>query len=170
MWIWEFFVTRDWESVKLTLDIITAGVVIPFGILTYLRNAQKEQRDREEDAYDALDDRYLEYLNFCQTHPLLDVFDVADANPAQLTLEQQKQELIAFVMLFTIFERAYLKYYDQATAIKAKQWSGWEKYIREFCKRGNFRKAWKTQGTLFDQGFEAYMKAVIGSHERDPGS
>lgn len=74
---------------------------------------------------------------------------------------KKKQELIAFTILISVFERAYLMYHDQSTVIKERQWLGWEEYIESYCKRDNFRNSWHISGEEFDSEFQAYMKSKI---------
>jgi hypothetical protein len=155
--------TIDLKAIKEWLDVITAVIVVvgvPLGFWKYYRTVQKEQRDREYGTYNALDEKFMEFQRLCLDHPELDTFDVQDMAPKPLSAEQQKKELIAFTMLFSIFERAFLMYQDQSTEIKRAQWSGWDSYIKGFCKRANFQSAWKASGTTFDTRFESYI-----SHE-----
>src|SRR5262245_45954337 len=95
---------------------------IPMALLQYWSASRREQKDRQREqeahekertdrqyaTYDELDDRYIEYQRCCLQHPELDVWDIKDPQPRQLTVEQKKQELQLFTILFSIFERAYL--------------------------------------------------------------
>jgi len=139
------------------LDRLTVLIGVPAGLYHYTRTTKKEQRDREYGTYNALDEKYLEFLKLCLDHPSLDVFDIPDETPRQLTEEQAKIELIAFTMLISMFERAFLMYRDQSTAVKRRQWSGWDSYIREYCERKNFRRDWEILGDEFDEDFQRYM-------------
>ncbi|MBS1526684.1 MAG: hypothetical protein JST19_13590 [Bacteroidetes bacterium] len=146
------------------LDLIDKAVVIfglPIAVIQYFRTKKKEKRDREYGTYNALDEKYLEFQKLCLDHPYLNIFDIPDENPKKLDEKQQKEELILFTMLFSIFERAYLLYSDQYNEIKKKQWIGWDDYIRSFCERDNFLHAWGVSGSTFDTDFEAYMEQVI---------
>jgi hypothetical protein len=99
----------------------------------------------------------------CFEYPQLDLFDVPDATPRQLTATEAKQELIAFTFLISVFERAYLMYHDQSNRVKAAQWTGWDEYIRCYCERENFRSAWDISGETFDRNFENFMEEIIRS-------
>jgi len=149
---------------KLFLDILDALskiVVIlglPLAYIQYLRTKRKEKRDREYGTYNALDEKYLEFQKLCLEHPYLNIFDIQDETPKKLTVEQKKEELILYTMLFSIFERAYLLYSDQNSNIKKKQWSGWDSYIKSYCIREPFLEAWKISGNTFDIDFEKYME------------
>lgn len=152
---------QHWKEVLEALSFVIIFFGVPVGLYQYFRAVKKEQLDREYGTYNALDEKFIEFQNLCLAHPQLDIFDVPDTTPAELTPEQEKEELIAFTMLFSIFERAYLMYHDQSTAIKQKQWSGWDEYIQSFCKRENFRRAWQVSGATYDKDFERYIKEFI---------
>ena len=149
---------------KLFLDILDAIskiVVIlglPLAYIQYLRTKRKEKRDREYGTYNALDEKYLEFQKLCLEHPYLDIFDIPDNKPNELTDKQKKEELILYTMLFSIFERAFLLYFDQNSNIKKKQWTGWDSYIKSYCIRNSFFEAWKISGATFDIDFENYME------------
>ena len=146
------------------LDLLTKIVVLlgsPLAYVQYLRTKRKEKRDREYGTYNALDEKYLEFQKLCLDHPYLNIFDIEDGEPKELNDKQRKEELILLTMLFSIFERAYLLYSDQNSAIKKKQWIGWDSYIKSYCQRDNFLRAWRISGTTFDTDFEKYMEECI---------
>ena len=146
------------------LDIIDKIVVIlgfPIVFIQYRRTKKKEKQDREYGTYNALDEKYLEFQKLCLEHPYLNIFDIPDEIQPVLDEKQKKEELILLTMLFSIFERAYLLYSDQYSAIKKKQWTGWDSYIKSYCERDNFLRAWQISGTTFDTDFETYMEDNI---------
>jgi len=151
-----------------TLSYLTILIGFPLAIYQFWRAARKEELDREYGTYNALDEKYIDYQRLCFQNSDLDVFDIPDASKKPLSEDQQKRELIAFTMLFSIFERAYLMYYDEDTEIKQKQWVGWHEYIGSYCKRDNFRSAWATSGTTFDSDFQKYMTKMIESPDCAP--
>lgn len=150
-----------WKDLFELLSNATVVLGIPAAIYQYRRGKLREQADREYGTYNALDEKYLDFQNMCFEHPQLDIFDIPDANPQPLTEEQRKQELIAFTMLISVFERAYLMYHDQSNRVKAAQWTGWDEYIRCYCERDNFRNAWEISGETFDRNFEHYVEGII---------
>ncbi len=163
----------SFQQLKDFFDLLSHMVVVlgvPAGLFQYYRTVKKEQQDRDYGTYNALDEKYIEYEKMCVEHPYLDVFDIPDQVPVKLTDPQKKEELIAFTILFSIFERACLMYKDDSTAIKQRQWSGWEEYIRRFCKRENFRRAWDTSGNTFDTTFQDYMAKRLSELQSAPTS
>lgn len=152
--------------IKDYFEIISHLVVIlgfPIAFFQYFRAKKKEKMDREYGTYNSLDEKYLEFQKLCLAFPYLNVFDIPDKEPKELNTIQEKEELILYTMLFSIFERAYLLYSDQNSEIKKKQWSGWDIYIKSFCERSNFLSAWKISGLTFDTDFEKYMNHIIKS-------
>lgn len=123
-----------------------------------------EERKRAE-AYDALDEKYIDFQRLCLQYPYLDIFDIRDTTSLPIDEGQvkiaAKQELIAFTLLFSIFERAYVMYQDTDEKTRTRQWAGWEEYIRMYCERPNFRAAWEISGQTFDTNFQDYMQKTL---------
>jgi hypothetical protein len=165
LWSASFLTPESFKHGKDILEVmafITVLFGIPTGLFGYFRASMKERRDRENGTYDALDEKLLEFERLCLTHPYLDIFDLPDKTPVALTAEQQKEEIIALTMLFSIFERAYLMYNDQSAAMRKKQWAGWDEYIRAYCIRDNVKAAWRSSGGTFDKDFEQYITKYMG--------
>jgi hypothetical protein len=159
----------DLEDLADLLEVVSQCIVVigfPLALVQYYLATRKEQKDREYGTYNALDDKYIAYQELCLEHPDLDVWDVPDVSPpnSQTPNPQTpklKQERQLFTILFSIFERAFLMYADMSTEVKKTQWSGWDGYIKSYCKRQNFRDAWKVSGSTFDTKFEKYMNGLI---------
>lgn len=91
-----------WATVKDAFELLSYVVVVlggPVAIWHYIRATRREQderlrerRDCERAVYDALDERYLDYLRLCLEHRALDIFDLPDAHPVPLSPEQRKPE------------------------------------------------------------------------------
>lgn len=151
----------EWVGIAQLLAQITVLLGFPLVIIRYFRTTRKEARDREYGTYNALDDKYLAFQQLCLEHPRLDIGDVPLAAPPALTADEQTQELIAFTILGSVFERAYLMYQDQRPSVRIRQWLGWHEYIESYCRRRNFRDAWTVTGRTFDVRFQQYMEGVI---------
>lgn len=151
-------------TIKLIIETVAQLVVVigfPLAIIQYQRTKRREASDREYGTYNALDDKYIEFQELCLRHPRLDVFDIPLANPPSLTDEERQQELIAFTLLMSIFERSFLMYRDQTRPIRRAQWVGWHHYMDGYCRRQNFRDAWTISGTTFDERFQEFMKDMM---------
>ena len=91
---------------------------------------------------------------------------------ATLDAEQRERRLIIFSMLVSLFERAYLLLYeDSMSERKARRWYSWEDYMREWCRRVDFREALPTLLRGEDPDFAKYIVELLQgeSAEAPPG-
>ncbi len=145
------------------LELASYAVVVlgvPTGIFQYVQAQRREREDRERHIFDAISASYVEFQQLCLERPWLDVFDIPDERPAELTPLQRKEEVIAFAVLFSIFERAYLLYSEHPTPITSGQWREWDAHIRGYFRRVNFRGAWRQGSSSYDPRFVAYMERI----------
>ncbi len=164
------------DSLQQIVEIVASSISIlgiPVGIYLYYTAKRREQLDREYGTYNALDEKYTEFLKLCLENWELDVFDVPLESKKKLTPEQLRKEQILFLILISILERAYLMYKDQSTKIKKAQFAGWESYMRTWSSRANFRRVWKQAGIdaeTFDKDFYKHMNALVAAYpEPDAG-
>jgi hypothetical protein len=154
-----------------TLDVlakITQLVGIPVAIFVYSRNKRTERLDREYGTYNALDEKYIDYLKLCMENADLDVADVPRPEIGQLTPDQRHRELVMFSILISIMERAYLMYEDKSDAIRRAQWEGWSTYISDWCRRPNFAQAAPALSQQFDKRFCDYLLARVSDQRGEP--
>jgi len=156
------------DALQQILQIVSSIISIlgvPAAIYVYYSTKRREQRDREYGTYNALDEKYLQYLELCLAHWDLDVFEIPlPAQKKKVTLEQERKEQIIFAILVSILERAYLMYKDQSSEVKKAQFSGWESYMRIWCARKRFRQIWNHPGfdaQSYDEGFYKHMNAMM---------
>ena len=133
----------------------------PLAIYLFYDDKKKERRDREYGTYNALDDKYVQFLQLCLNYPDLDIFDVPSEEGRDPTPAQRRQEQILFTILISILERAFLMYKDQSTTLKKRQWTGWVDYMKDYCSRENFRREWPTLGPQFDSSFVEFVNGFI---------
>ena len=151
------------QELKDAAELLSYLVVVlgvPTGLVQYGRAKTREREEREWRAYDRVSASYLDFQRLCLEYPYLDLFDVPDAVPVELTALQRKQETVACSMLFAIFERAYLVYAEHPTHITAGQWQGWDQHIRSYFARDSIRRVWQLWGGSYDPRFEAYVRRV----------
>lgn len=116
-------------------------VGLPLAIGVFLYEQRKERRNEEEEIYQKLSDEYMEFLRLALDNADLKLYRQA-ANGEQLTEEQQERKSILFGILISLFERAYLLVYEERMAREQQRlWQSWEDYMREWCRRQDFRSA-----------------------------
>jgi hypothetical protein len=153
---------KDWLEILQYFAVILG---IPIALIQYVSSSRKERQDKEYETYNALDEKFIDYLKLCLDHPNLDIFDISDKKLNEFKKNQSKEEIIIFTILFSVFERAYTMYFDQGKKIRKEQWNGWESYINDFSQRDNFKEAWKISGETFHEKFQDHMNAVISKKQ-----
>ena len=77
------------------------------------------------------------------------------------TSEQRERRAIVFSMLVSLFERAYLLLYEEGMSAKERRrWRSWEDYMREWCRRSDFRAALPPLMAGEDPEFVSYISAL----------
>ena len=146
---------ETWEL----LSYIVTAIGLPLAILVFLYE-QKNERDNEEEAvYQLLSDNYQDFLKVALDNPDLRLFS-AEQTP-ELSKDQRERKVIVFSMLISLFERAYLLLYEPSMSSKQqRRWSSWEDYMREWCKRADFRALLPELLEGEDAEFGAYIRAL----------
>lgn len=97
-----------------------------------------------------------EFLRTALQHPDLKLF--ATNETPQLSDEQKERMFIIFSMLISLFERAYLLLYDETmTSKQRRRWLSWEDYMRDWCRRADFRRL----------RFQGETASAMASHHGD---
>jgi len=148
---------ETWEL--LSYVVTTFG--LPLAIVVFLYEQKKERDSDEEEVYQLLSDNYQDFLKVALDHPDLRLFS-AEQTP-DLTKEQRERKLIVFNMLISLFERAYLLLYEPKMSSKQlRRWLSWEDYMREWCKREDFRASLPTLLEGEDEEFIGYVRKLVG--------
>ena len=150
------------------LSYIVTTVGFPAAIVVFLFEQKKERDNEEEEVYQLLSDNYQDFLKIALDHPDLQLFHPEQA--PELTNEQRERMLIIFNMLISLFERAYLLLYEPKMNLRQqRRWLSWEDYMREWCKRGEFRALLPVLLEGEDPEFGAYIRA-LAAKESPTGS
>jgi hypothetical protein len=147
---------ETWEL----LSYVVTTVGFPLAIVVFLYEQKKERDSDEEEVYQLLSDNYQDFLKVALDNPDLRLFS-AEQTP-DLTKEQRERQLIIFNMLISLFERAYLLLYEPKMSSKQRRrWLSWEDYMREWCKREDFRALLPTLLEGEDEEFVGYVRKLV---------
>jgi hypothetical protein len=128
----------------------------------------EKRREADNDAaetYQQLSDNYQDFLKVALENADLGLFSASDG-PA-LTTEQRERRFIIFDMLISLFERAYLLLYEEGMDTReSRRWSSWEDYIREWCRRPDFRAALPELLSGEDPDFVRYVERLAEAERR----
>jgi hypothetical protein len=154
------------DNVKEIAQIIyylTLSVAGPLALIEYLKTKKSDRLEKEYKTYDELDNRFFEYQKLALEYYDLDILDVPNNDPSLAFDKKRKQEMVAHAILFSMFQRAYLMFKNQADVFKNQQWSGWKLFLNVFLRRENVRTAWQLSKTTYDTEFQAFMDAKIAA-------
>ena len=144
-----------WEM----LSYIVTVVGLPLAIFVFMYEQRKERENEDEEVYQLLSDNYHDFLKVALAHPDLQLFSSGETQ--NLTSEQGERITIIFSMLVSLFERAYLLQYEPAmTPKQQRRWRSWDDYMREWCRRSDFRSRLPSLLGGEDPEFVAYLHRI----------
>ena len=147
---------ETWEL----LSYVVTAIGLPLAIVVFLYEQKKERDSDEEEVYQLLSDNYQDFLRIALEYPDLQLFS-AEQTP-DLSREQRESMIIIFNMLISLFERAYLLLYESKMSPKQmRRWSSWEDYMREWCRRKDFREALPMLLEGEDPEFVEYTRRLV---------
>src|SRR5271155_1149724 len=148
------------ESIVVVCQIIyylAMSIAGPLAVIAYIKVKKTERLEKGYKTYDELDNRFFEYQKLALEYYDLDMLDVSNNDPSLAFDKKRKQELVAHAILFSLFERAFLMFSNQADGFRQRQWSGWKHFLNDFLRRENVRTAWDLSKTTYDTGFQEFM-------------
>jgi hypothetical protein len=132
-------------------------------VIAYLKTRQTDRQEREYKTYDELDTKFFEYQKLALQYYDLDILDIPNNDPSLAFDKKRKQEQVAFAILFSLFERAFLMFNNQTDKFKNKQWSGWKHFLNDFIRRESIRTAWELSKGTYDTDFQVFMDEKIAA-------
>lgn len=156
----------DWSSVEDWSYLVTV-VGLPMAIFVWVRDQLRERQNEEEEIYQQLSDSYADFLKLVLSNSDLQLRSTRSS--MQLTDEQRERKLILFDILISLFERSYILIYEDDMDRQARRmWQSWEDYMREWCKRNDFRTALPQLIEGEDPDFAAHITRISGEVASDP--
>lgn len=151
------------ETWELWSYVVTV-VGLPLAIVVFLYEQRKERENEEEEVYQLLSDNYQDFLKIALDNPDLRLF--SEEETPQLSEEQKERMIIILSMLVSLFERAYLLLYEEHMMPKQlRRWRSWEDYMREWCRRADFRTALPSLLHGEDPDFVSYIQTLAASEK-----
>lgn len=130
----------SWLEILEALSYAVTIVGLPLAIAVYILDRRKERMNDDEEVYLQLADDYEKFLQLVLEHADLRLMTASAAALPQLTAEQLERRNVLFEILVALFERAYILVYEEKmTRQAARLWQTWEDYMREWCRRPDFR-------------------------------
>jgi hypothetical protein len=126
-----------WELASYVVTVVG----LPLAISVFIYEQRKERQNEQEEIYQRLSDEYADFLKLVLDNADLHLLRSGEAGRV-LTDEQNERRHTLFEILIALFERAYLLVYeDDMNKETQRLWQSWEDYMREWCRRDDFRAA-----------------------------
>jgi len=124
-----------WELASYMVTVVG----LPLAIFVFYFQQRKERENEDEEVYQMLSDNYVAFMKVVLANPDL---RLRTRSTLESPSEEQLERLtILYEMLISLFERAYLLAYDEDLTEKAaRRWKSWEDYMRDWGRRGDFRR------------------------------
>jgi hypothetical protein len=143
---------------QLLANIVTV-FGLPLAIYTFALEHRKERDNEDAEVYQLLSDAYIDFLKLVLRNPDLKL-RTQTATP-NLTEEQQERMTVLFEILISLFERAYLTAYnEQMSPQQRRRWHSWDDFMREWCRRDDFRTALPSLLYGEDNDFANYIRRL----------
>lgn len=156
----------DWSSVEDWSYLVTV-VGLPMAIFVWIREQFREQINDEEEIYQQLSDSYADFLKLVLANADLQLRSTRTVKP--LSAEQLERKLILFDLLVSLFERSYiLVFEDVMDRQRRRMWQSWEDYMREWCRRDDFRAALPELLDGEDPDFAAHILRISDEVAAEP--
>jgi hypothetical protein len=153
----------DWMEF---LSYVVTVIGLPLAIFVFIHEQRKERKNEEEEIHQRLSDEYMEFLRLVLDHADLAIMR-NQLPPPSLSEEQLERKNVLFGILISLFERAYiLVYEDDMPRHTQRLWQSWEDYMREWCRRDDFRAALPDLLRGEDPEFCSHIRQVANEESR----
>jgi hypothetical protein len=157
-----------WFEWVEALSYAVTIVGFPMAILVFIYEQRRERQNEQEEIYQRLSDEYADFLKLVLTNADLQLLR-QDGSDRALTEEQRERKLALFNILISLFERSYLLVYEERMDKQTlRLWLSWEDYMREWCRRKDFRELLPDLLKGEDEDFAAHIRGIAEA-ETAPG-
>jgi hypothetical protein len=154
------------------LSYVVTIVGLPLAIYVFLMEQRKERQAEEEAIHQRLSDEYNDFLKLVIDNADLQLLSRESEGARQeLSGEQRERKQAIFGILVALFERAYILVYEEDMDKQRRRlWQSWEDYMRDWCKRRDFREALPELLEGEDPDFARHFFRLMGLQAyRSPG-
>lgn len=158
----------DWLQWFELMSYVVTVIGLPFAIIVFMAEQRREQQNDQEEIYQRLSDEYTNFLRLVLENADLQLLRQR-LHPPQLTEEQEERRIAIFNILISLFERAYLLVYEERMDRQtARLWQSWEDYMREWCRRPDFRAALPLLLQGEDPDFQRHIQRIADEEQSKP--
>lgn len=145
-----------WDTAANVVTVIG----LPFALAVFIWEQRRERQNEEEEIYQRLSDEYTAFMKIVMENADLGLLKRGrELGPLDPEQEERKQAL--FNILIALFERAYILVYEDTMKPQTRRlWQSWEDYMRDWCRRQDFRAALDELLRGEDPAFAAHIRRI----------
>ena len=143
-------------------------VGLPLAIIVFVAEQRKSNRQEEAEIFQRLSDDYSNVLELAIQNSDLGLLRKRQRDET-LTEDQQERKQAMLGLLIALFERAFILLYEEGMSEQRnRQWATWEDYMRDWCRREDFRRVLPELLEGEDAAFAAYIRRIAGGFPGSP--
>lgn len=121
------------------LSYIVTVIGLPLAIVVFVWEQRRERQQEEEEIHQRLSDEYTEFMKLVLENADLRLLQ-RGGSTLELSPEQTERRFALFNILTALFERAYLLVHEDGMPAQTRRmWQSWEDFMREWCRKPEFR-------------------------------
>lgn len=156
----------SWLETFELLSYVVTVVGLPFAIIIFMYEQRRERQNEREEIYQRLSDEYASFLKLVLNNADLHLLGRNSQVSEPLTEEQEERCFAIFNILISLFERAYVLVYQENMDKQSRRlWQSWEDYIREWCRRSDFRSALPLLLPGEDEDFIRHIRKIADEEQ-----
>ncbi len=148
------------------LSYIVTTIGLPAAILVFLYEQKKERDNEDEEVYQLLSDNYQDFLKIALDHPDLHLFSPEQTTGAHRRAARAHADHLQHADLAVRARLPAALLAEDVGASTVRRWLSWEDYMREWCRREDFRALLPVLLEGEDAEFCAYIRALADKHPR----
>jgi hypothetical protein len=147
------------------LSYAVTVVGLPFAIVVFMHDRRRARQNEQEEIYQELADEYTGFLKLVLANADLRLLRRAGGSD-KLDEEQEERRWALFNILVSLFERAYMLVYEERMDKQTRRlWLTWEDYMREWCRRADFREALPALLEGEDPDFQEHIQRIAAEEK-----
>lgn len=150
----------SWFEWTEALSYVVTIIGLPMAIAVFIYENRRERQNEEEAIYQQLSDQYSNFLKMVLDNADLRLLRKQETE-SPLDEDQKERKLAILNILISLFERAYLLVYEEHMSTQTQRlWMSWEDYMREWCRRKDFREALPELLQGEDDDFRVHIERI----------
>ena len=140
------------------LSYAVTVVGLPFAIAVFMHDRRRARMNEQEEIYQRLADEYASFLKLVLGNADLRLLRRGNGTDK---LNEEQRRFALFNILVSLFERAYMLVYEERMDRQTRRlWLSWEDYMREWCRRAEFRAVLPTLLQGEDADFRKQIERI----------